>query len=233
MTVNEIETTLQSLYQRHENLSEATLLTLLKSGGWDEKMIRDAITVHRHLKSPHNEITETITALLPAVQEEPVFVPEVDIAHRLSDHYENNDKNIDMVAKTDIFAQKTEPEPAEQQSLVSPAPEPIIRNTSVEKVTEEPPHNLPLKPFEATPQIWSFARYKSIFYGDAVHQEPKKEPVEVVVVKEKKPEHDSSHMVHVRAVPLTRDDEKLVLLASAMLVAILVLLGYMYSQGRL
>jgi hypothetical protein len=35
------------------------------------------------------------------------------------------------------------------------------------------------------------------------------------------------------AVPMTKGDESLVMLAGVMLVAILLILGYMYSNGRL
>ncbi len=246
MTVNEIENTLQSLYKRHENLSEATLLTLLKSGGWDEKMIRDAVLIHRRITSPDKTFGQQesidIKDFLPTIQESPVFVPEVDPSHLLLDHYDNVDVVLPVIEK------KVEklPDPVvtveEKQSLVTEEKERNPRLLDVQDVirkSNEPPHNLPLKPFEATPHTWQFDRYKSVFYGDIEEEtvEEKKEThVEAkpqTIDEEKKAESSAHHVVHIAPAPLTRDDEKLVMLASVMLVAILLLLGYMYSNGRL
>jgi hypothetical protein len=219
MTVNEIELTLQSLQQRHENLSEAMLLTLLKSGGWDEKMIRDAITLYRNQNTKKEETIDLNTELLPKIQEEPVFVPEVDNKHLLLDQY---------APDTVIVVEK------EKESLVSPAPDPHLFSKNERKDVEEPPHNLPLKPFETTEQTWSFARYKSIFYGDVEHlQKQEVQPKPKVVLSEEKKGRDPTHVVHMAPAPLSRDEEKLVFIAGTMLLAILLLLGYMYSNGRL
>lgn len=250
MTVNEIETTLQSLYKRHENLNEATLLTLLKSGGWDEKMIRDAVHIHRRITSPDKTFGDQesvdIKDFLPVIQESPVFIPEVDSTHLLLDHYDHVDviqpaaveSKVNKIPESEVIIE-------EKQSLVTPEKEQNTKPSDIKGVVRknnEPPHNLPLKPFEATPHTWQFDRYKSVFYGDVEEEivEEKKEvkqeikPVQQIPVdEEKKLETSVHHVVHMAPAPLTRDDEKLVILAAVMLIAILLLLGYMYSQGRI
>ena len=47
MTITEIESTLRELRARHQNLNEGTLVTLLTAGGWEDKIIKEAITLFR------------------------------------------------------------------------------------------------------------------------------------------------------------------------------------------
>ena len=281
MTINEIETTLESLQERHDDLNEASLLTLLKAGGWEEKAIREALAVYRklHAIQPEESAGESFGKAFPKIQESPVFIPEVDAHHLLLDHYNNQgeeysktnlqaltvevgnlkqsvvvleketdappakkEEKIESKEVTQILQQETKHEP---QSLILSNESSFVQ----EKVISiEPPHNLPLKPYDATPHIWSFARYKSIFYGtskdeDEKVEEKKKEqvggkPKEVIapvtaVDSQTSSHHDSHHVIHMHSTPLSRDEHRLVLLSGTMLIAILLMLGYMYGHGRL
>jgi hypothetical protein len=160
------------------------------------------------------------------------------------------------------------------------------------------PDNLPLLPFESSPHVWSFSKYKDVFHPDDTHplpfeiaghnlpdmhqstelfraeqeavqssisltKEVIKEPVQQSVVSqhyevEKKEEvlqkqeeiiptiikkeleivpetltvYDNEEVAFEK-VPLTKGDESLVFLAGVMLLVIILILGYMYSNGRL
>jgi hypothetical protein len=116
------------------------------------------------------------------------------------------------------------------------------------------PEDLPLIPFESSPHIWSFARYKNVFHADTVPEEEVKaiekrfddhlsqvspqSVVQKIVVMPTQQEHvtDSDNEVEeilLEKTPMTKEDESLVFLAGLMLLAIILILGYMYSHGRL
>lgn len=59
MTIAEIESTIKILSVRHKNLDESLLVTLLVSGGWESKMIEDALFIYRS-SYKKNEIPDTI-----------------------------------------------------------------------------------------------------------------------------------------------------------------------------
>ncbi len=268
MTINEIESIVQSLYKRHENLTEAMLLLLLEAGGWEKKTIKEAIAVYRNLYRKEHEVDQIAKHSLPPLIEEPVLPLEVDsqhllderTIHRIAHEEPHNEDLLERVdggyhMKQEMQASNSQissivPSSSEQQSLIThQAPERSER--------DELPHNLPLKPFETTPHIWSFARYKSIFFGEDTGStsenktqppqtdasQPRTEPV--VHQKEIHRQQTSIrevssalsnpdiHTIYIEKTPLSKDDEKLALLTSFMLLAILLLLGYMYSNGRL
>lgn len=111
----------------------------------------------------------------------------------------------------------------------------------------EIPGNLPLLPFESSPHIWSFSHYKDIFHKDT----PIKEEIKVISVMPEelkqqvytanKPQEEKPVLkkvipdeeVIIDKVPYNREDGSLVFLAAVMLFVIILILGYMYSNGRL
>lgn len=106
----------------------------------------------------------------------------------------------------------------------------------------EIPADLPLLPFESSPHVWSFSRYKTVFHGDPVEEKQEQEipqkPIQkpVVVAIETAPNEmhaKDEEEIAVEKTPLTRGDESLVFLAGVMLLVIILILGYMYSNGRL
>lgn len=107
----------------------------------------------------------------------------------------------------------------EPESLIVPSP---VASRVIEM---ELPENLPLKPFESTPHVWPFSRYKDVFYGEVMPPASSEESH----LKEK---HLTEHF-NVERTALDKKDESLVFLAGSMLVVIIVILGYMYSNGRL
>lgn len=234
MTLHEIEETLHELQSRHEGLNEGMLVTLLRSGGWEEKNIQEAVLLFR--SGSGTAKPETVTAApktLPPLQTEPALPPEADAEHLLLDH------NVET--KEDPAKQAV----AEPQSLVEPPSE------AVQPHKEELPHNLPLRPFETSDHVWPFSRYRDVFYGEAdtktrsegIKEETPPPPSIFAepVTEKKEAAGESPPIIMAPAarekglshVPLTKGDEKLVLTAAVMLVAVLLLLGYMYSNGRL
>lgn len=124
-------------------------------------------------------------------------------------------------------------------------PESLIVQTQnsskIVKKEQEIPADLPLLPFESSSHVWSFSRYKEMF-----HEKDEPHPVESEIVK--KDEIHIQEIPSVKAVPeaevvkeevdleptpMTKGDESLVFLAGVMLLVIILILGYMYSRGRL
>lgn len=122
----------------------------------------------------------------------------------------------------------------------------------------ELPDNLPLVPFESAPHVWSLGRYKDTFYSESKVKEKKVETVTTTTayVEEKKEVSAPVPVVTERPTPLvvsqpiphkkepeveidyektpiSTGEESLVVLAGIMLLAIMLILGYMYGNGRL
>lgn len=235
MTLHEIEETLKQLSSRHPGLNETLLVTLLRSGGWEEKNIQEAVFLFR--SGVTGEVPDTSsTGALPSLQTDPVFMPQADEKHLLEEH----NGGISPLGEVKVI-------PPEPQSLIEKVPEPAVSKK------EELPHNLPLRPFETSDHIWPFARYRDVFYGDIEPRREVKEemkmvqpqavapPVEVETEKVEMIQEEKATIIIPPAVsekpspsvPVTNGDGKLVITACVMLVAVLLLLGYMYSNGRL
>jgi hypothetical protein len=100
--------------------------------------------------------------------------------------------------------------------------------------------NLPLVPFESSPHVWSFSEYKNTYHKD---ETPKEDPliqnknvthhVPSGVVTSAPLHSELGEEITLEKTPMTKGDESLVVLASFMLFAIILILGYMYSNGRL
>ncbi len=259
MTLHEIEETLHDLQSRHDGLNESMLVTLLRSGGWEEKNIQEAILLFRSGGSAptssadkkKSDASVNKTAL-PSVQEDPVFIPQVDENHLLLEH------NEDIPSGASMQSPRTDTSEAAPQSLIQQP----VGETHPEK--DELPHNLPLRPFETSEHIWPFSRYRAVFFGEGEKKEvepsapatqstteaiipeteikvPEKAPIVPVDVNVGAPKETLLPPIQnpvtlekeIVPVPMTKGDEKLVITAAVMLVAILILLGYMYSNGRL
>jgi len=230
MTLHEIEETVQTLTSRHRGLDEAMLVTLLRAGGWEEKDIEEAKLLWR------SHARASLVKSVDHQSQQAILPPTIDIEHLLVAH--------------------NEPETVA-------APESLVAPPSKEADREALPHNLPLRPFETSEHIWPFSRYRDVFYGeeeikkpieqsesqDSVHIELRDEtPPELEkterplreIVQEKKIERvveksvpEIPPVADASSVKLSGGDEKLVVTACVMLILILLLLGYMYSNGRL
>lgn len=233
MTLHEIEETLHDLQSRHPGLSETLLVTLLRSGGWEEKNIQEALHLFRSGGERREDTSATKVAdALPSIETESVFQPMADESHMLMEH--NDDADPPKEEQT---------LPPEPQSLVKDFTEPVPDKK------DELPHNLPLRPFETSEHIWPFARYKDVFYGEVspkteVKTEPQgvapppaeipADPVSAVKQEEESAfTPPSAESKPAPVVHLAKGDERMVIMACIMLLAILLLLGYMYSNGRI
>lgn len=117
---------------------------------------------------------------------------------------------------------------------------PSVSVQRLQQKEQEIPANLPLLPFESSPHVWSFSRYKDVFHGEVmadpvtVHStETKTETALVQPVAETEVPLVPLEEVIVEKVPMDKQDESLVVLAAFMLLVIILILGYMYSNGRL
>jgi hypothetical protein len=145
----------------------------------------------------------------------------------------------------------------EEESLVK---EDLPTREEKSKTWSELPDNLPLVPFESSPHIWSFGRYKDTFYQESKTEERKTETITTTTsyVQEKElepvpvpgvtpmatsqvpqtPEPVLSKSgteieIDFEKTPISKGEESLVVLAGIMLLAIMLILGYMYGNGRL
>ncbi len=233
MTLHEIEQTLDTLRTRHPGLDEAMLVTLLRSGGWEEKQVEEARVLFKTGSLEEGVTEEHIS--LPIVETEAVLPPMVDDKHLLLAH---NDDEVVEVEKEEVKPVEVVPiiPVVEQQSLVSPA---LVQNT---ETRDGLPHNLPLRPFETSEHIWPLSRYKDVFYGNVAeeaHAETSQSEIKATPKMEERvaytPKEVAQPFIPTQTNPSqpSSGDEKLVIMACVMLLIILLLLGYMYSNGRL
>ncbi len=227
MTIGEIQSTLDSLQKRHPNLTEELVSVLLEAGGWDKKQIEEAKAVFRSqtevLAFPHEDVVS-----LPQPTELFIETPHVQETESM---LEEGDVHLSV------------PISSEPESLIQTAPPSLAPAASL-------PDNLPLRPFESSPHAWSFARYKDVFHGDAepVVNFPEEEK-NVVSQKEEAPrdiQQVVSPVVHAEVpatetipetevvkVPLSKKDEGLIAFGAALLLALVLLILYMYNNQRL
>lgn len=294
MTITEIESTLRELRARHQNLNEETLVTLLTAGGWEDKIIKEAVTLFRITQEGKKEDISN-PVLLTSEKEGPESIKEGVIGGQLLDKKMDEVKPVVVanpnntgfvVTDSSSDNNKTEEDSKlvyytttgeEEQVLqvlpdtgkelpkieegdfhlpentktevVQPVVQPVEINTfvetkprsdSVQTETQqnvkrvgnapksEPPENLPLKPFESTPHVWPFSKYKEVFHGETmpvIHQEEVTTPAVSIgnVLKKSK----------IKRIGFGGEDENLLFLTGITLLVILLLLAYMYSNGRL
>jgi hypothetical protein len=204
----------------------------------------------------HPDGTEEGMLTIPETVEVKRVEDKESVAHQKED--KNSLTSNDEVSEF-ILEKEPEPEPervvAIEESLVVKKDIPR-RNAPAVDI----PDNLPLVPFESSPHIWSFGRYRDTFHRDQTEDTAsvlalKKEEViinsfpvlenskELVYQKEavSTPEHVTQVVnlspknveIDFEKTPITKGDQSLVVLAGIMLLAIMLILGYMYSNGRL
>ncbi|MFA5132195.1 MAG: hypothetical protein WC444_02595 [Candidatus Paceibacterota bacterium] len=262
MTLREVETILNTLEARHPQLDEAMLTTLLTAGGWDERTIADAVVLFRGKgKSLSAEKPEVLLVPTEASHVLPEMIDETHelLEHNPQEELPVEpviesvegpaaEEVLPIPAEATVVVPEVVPEitkyevaeikVSEPQSLIEPVEYIAAKEKSLQKVEAEIPHNLPLRPFESTESVWPFSRYKDIFFGE-IMPTPKveegkdvKEAVKVVEKEKIIEKHIVIDNVRIAKTPLTGKDEKIIALAAAMLVVILLLLGYMYSNAR-
>jgi hypothetical protein len=247
MTLAEIEDTLKNLQSRHPGLDEALLVTLLRAGGWEEKQIQDAIALYKG-GSPQRQ-REGMQAAFPALEENMILPSQIDGDHLLvsggrkeepSAAEGKSEEKINIAEPQSlnpiVSASKREElphdlplRPFETSDHIWPfsrykdvfygdLPETEEIKASALKPAQppappdipEPPAPIPPAPKEAVPPEAKPAAPSFIREG------PKISPKATV------PANVSG-----------QSEDKLVIIACAMLVAILFVLGYMYGNGRL
>jgi hypothetical protein len=319
MTLSEIETILEELAVRHHNLNTELLTTLLTASGWEEKNVKEALTLFKQRESAKQATAQT--SVLPVVIQASAVVPVVENKDEITFYQPDGSEEKELVGFVDIpsvkrkettYIPKEVAEEVPPAPIVSKIPEPVVapfpkepelkkeailQEIPLQKIREveslvgerkedsvvnerskdervivppqatifkepepqslvvspsplkersktkesEIPADLPLLPFESSPHVWSFSRYKNVFHGDDSTTLMKVEPVRkeipfyvepqkpLVIVNKKVDDEEIS----VEKIPLTRGDESLVFLAGVMLLVIMLILGYMYGNGRL
>lgn len=219
MTINEIQSTLDQLKERHPPLNEGLISTLLLAGGWDERSIKEAVML---FKSEQNNIALPHQDNISFLELPKLSLPEI----------KKEDK--------ELIGER----PKEKESLVAS----IAANLFTKKVKAKAtlPDDLPLKPFDSSPNVWSFSRYKDIFYGNEKEEEVDDEEEAVVnkISKKEKPkvqvtEKNSGQKivkiteVTLAKVPMTKEDEGIIAAIGMLLLIATILVIYMYLNHRL
>ncbi|HCC06196.1 TPA: hypothetical protein DEP94_02480 [Candidatus Nomurabacteria bacterium] len=224
MTINEIQLNVDQLKERHPKLNEELMSTLLLAGGWDESSIKEAVMLFKS-----GQINEKSNLALP--HQDNVSLLELPKLSLLEEKKE--DKEII--------------EETQKESLVTSLVDNSLTNKIKVKATL--PDDLPLKPFEASHNIWTFSRYKDIFHGNEKEEDieekveekkvPEKEMPKVEVAeKEEKiiiPEQKVSKVekLSLVKVPITKEDERIILTIGMLLLIVVILVIYMYLNGRI
>lgn len=279
MNLHEIEKALRTLNDQHSNLTEDTLLILLRAGGWEEKTIREALVLFRTLDF---KVSTGVPAMFPQAEkgmafphiEDKVELPGlVKEDHRIEEkraiatpapHSVNISSatgEIDKVSKSTfeierktlevegpqekIFSlierDESVPVPQESKNMIvaaidktptgspsKPSLQMVSSSTSAFKKNELP-ENLPLKVYEHSPHAIPFSQYRDTVYG-IIEEEQEGGAYEEgssIIVPEVEINSTSTKVSAFEA------ETKLVILASVMLLTIMLLLGYMYTNGRL
>lgn len=321
MTIAEIEYTLRTLCLRHQKLDTELLITLLTAGGWEDKIIKDAVTlfnsspekykpvnvapplekesgvvsvetkdlvspahagdiaipVSKSTSSP-NVVTpltkldgatpsdivyfdsggqeerelpnfdNTSSVTLPEINKKDllplssVVSPEVqnssldiqengvpDLINNNSSDVKDNVPDIIPVTPVVLIQQEIAEQSSEPQSLILPE---VVQRVASEHVS--PPDNLPLKPFETTPHVWPFSKYKEVFHGEVMT--PLSEGERVLVKQITNEERNTAVVpkkITIKRTGFDGEDEGLIFLTATTLLIILLLLAYMYSNGRI
>jgi hypothetical protein len=105
-----------------------------------------------------------------------------------------------------------------------------VKPTDLPKKEVVIPDNLPLVPFESSPHVWSFSEYKDIYHKESAISLPGNPSLSALSSPILKINDEE---ILLEKTPMTKGDESLVFLASTMLFVIIIILGYMYSNGRL
>lgn len=198
-----------------------------------DEQTRGQLVIKKEEPEPQKELVEEVKPVVAPLEKEqpvPIPVPVVEVP------------KVEPVVKQVSAA--VPPKEKDPESLIVHEEMPV-RRTQEKNV--EIPDNLPLLPFESSPHIWSFSKYKDMFHKDALHKEevqlitvmPREEKSSVTApVKELREVSVNTlqvkdEEVSLEKTPMTKGDESLVFLAGMMLFAIILILGYMYSNGRL
>lgn len=268
MTLSEIETILEQLVVRHPNLDTILLTTLLSSAGWEEKRIKEATVLFSQRKQIVQNIHVPLKQNVAAeVQQQPAIAtvdsvkkeesePQKELIKEVKQGVVLLEKEETILVQAPVVEALKVEQVVEQVLAAIPSkekePESLIVHEEIsmrrnQERDVEIPGNLPLLPFESSPHIWSFSKYKDMFHKDT----PYKEEIQLITVmpQEEKSSQQSSVKVSSEAItttskvfdeevslvksPMTKGDESLVFLAGMMLFVIILILGYMYSNGRL
>lgn len=246
MNLTEIKHAVEKIVALNPGITKERLTTLLVASGWEMGSIQEALvlyeTITPDLPAPHvvaedHRISEHTTTLpkddivsTPEPEETPTVAKEVYTA-----------PVVDVPEVVHVEQQITEPAQEEPQSRIPETlPEEIATS---KKEAPEIPDELPLRPFEGSPHVWSFSKYKAMFFGDDAPQSeppvvtpPTPQVAEPVTVHREEVVHQHVHVtvpVVFKPEPLSQKDKQLVITASVLLLVILLMLWYMYSQGRI
>ncbi|MEN9337757.1 MAG: hypothetical protein RIQ41_71 [Candidatus Parcubacteria bacterium] len=237
MTLHEVEETLDTLIKRHTGLDESALVTLLRAGGWEEKDIREALVLFR-LHVPQ------IEEALPTVEEERLLPANVPRDHLLAEGEPNLQPRVEATETREVESLRTSNETGAKEEFPHNLPLrpfetsehvwPFSRYKDVfygddDVVEEKVPTPTP------TPAVQAVER-PAFHEVEAVSPHVTSEPPVEQDVYTREPQAPRELAVNesiTRTYVPSKGDERLIILASSMLLFILLLLGYLYGNGRL
>lgn len=198
--------------------------------GEEEKIVPVMVETPPERKKEEIKKPKVEELVIPKAEDKKVVLQVADISLTLP---KNDTPKVEVANK-----QNTQPVP------VSKEPESLVTEKTIIRPVTQPveiPENLPLKPFETTPHIWPFSKYKEVFHGTEKTQQKEPQSIQVPppvvagdphVEQSSQEEHHHAH-VEMKRSELDGEDEGLIFLTGVALLVILLLLAYMYSNGRL
>lgn len=211
------------------------------------EIAKDIVVINQVEQLPKVEVAAHVDQVSSDISFETAPVPLVPVVVEVPQIQEQPSSQKEDIVQVPEVAQVVDT-PVSAPEVVVTTPVSLV-NTQEVKISDrqiklELPENLPLMPFEGSPHVWSLSDYKNIFHRDKkTEEELDKNSSKVVQVAQQAIENeqvkkeggtsDPNEEIVIERTPLNKSDESLVFLAGVMLFFIILILGYMYSNGRL
>jgi hypothetical protein len=223
MRLHEIELALKSILHINKDLNKERLQTLLEAAGWEEGDIRDAIIMwETESLAPVDEIDSDHLLSSSTVE----MLPEIKVEKVLS---EPTPKEELFPAREDAYIPEVTGQAEKKEEAPTILPAPSIPEKQPRTTKEEDlPRDLPLRPYDSSYVTVPLEDYEKRF---APHITPPEKPAPAAtpVVHIAKASFEEARM----GAPLEKEDKYIVVLAIIMFLVLMLLLGYMYSNGRI
>jgi hypothetical protein len=225
MNLFDVKNALETIVRLNPGIKEDRLIVLLQAANWDHAHIDEAVILFRgmtpeipapqvdekHLLPKHEEVPQSVSfdAVIPSLDK-----PQVPVVSPYQVHQ---------------TAQKIEQPPQQAEPIATVVPQ-----------EEHLPAGLPVKPFDASPNVLTFSKYKDMYHGGEIIPVLQKGGRTIISSS------TGEELIHIpntgfipkRYVfdptePLTGTDVSLFFVVGMLLLIIVLLSGYMYTNGRL
>jgi hypothetical protein len=260
MNLVDVTNALDTIVRLNPGLSKDRLVVLLHAANWEEKNIQEAVAIfeksNHELSLPHVDTENFLEAKYGDTEEQKPPTAQVSLPHVDNENLLEQ-KNVPP-KEGDTRIVERQPEKKSGVTIPSiPLPSFLKKKETVVQPAQQQPHveeaqhlpeGLPLKAFDSSEHVWTFSEYKEKFHGGVptplVKKEEKPKPAPQILVEVPKPSPVPVQTLTPQGIPakkksieldepLTGSDLSLIVVVSFLFLVIILLVGYMYSNGRL